>query len=324
MSNEVEHILQAMPSGIVILDGNGVVTKANPVAIELLGEPLEGQQWFTIIQRSFAPQDDDGHEVSLINGRRVKLEITPLSPESGQLIVLTDLTETRQLQNSLAHLQRLSALGKMVAKLAHQVRTPLSAAMLYASNLANPKLPQANKDKFQGKLVDRLNQLERQVNDMLLMARGRQEQEGEAVGLNQIMREVEADCEPIATKHRCQLTFIDMSSAKLMANQSALASAINNLVMNSIEAKASEIIVKASEHHQELFLEVMDNGKGLPAELHSKILEPFYTTKSQGTGLGLAVVQSVVGNHGGQLTLSCEKEKGCHFVMRFPALAAAA
>ena len=151
MSNQMAHILQAMPSGVVIIDGDGVVTLANPVATELLGRPLQGLRWFDIIHRAFAPQDDDGHEVSLKNGRRVKLAITPLAPEPGQLIVLTDLTETRLLQKNLSHLQRLSALGKMVATLAHQVRTPLSAALLYASNLASPKLTDSARSKFQSK-----------------------------------------------------------------------------------------------------------------------------------------------------------------------------
>ena len=324
MSERMERILEAMPSGVVILDGNGFVTQANPVAIDLLGEPLEGQSWLTIIQRAFAPQKDDGHEVSLINGRRVKLAITPLEEEGGQLIVLTDLTETRQLQKNISHLQRLSALGKMVAKLAHQVRTPLSAAMLYATNLTNSKLPEASKAKFQLKLIDRLNQLERQVNDMLLMARGRQEQQGEATSLSEVISQVQADCEPILIKQNCKLTLLDCSSAQLMANANALGSAINNLVMNSLEAGATEVVVKASESHSHLYLEVIDNGAGLEKNMEKKILEPFYTTKAQGTGLGLAVVQSVVMNHGGSLNLKCELGQGCHFVLSFPALSVAA
>ncbi|RYV02641.1 PAS domain-containing sensor histidine kinase [Shewanella sp. OPT22] len=324
MSDRMERILEAMPSGVVILDRNGIVSQTNPVAISLLGEPLEGQSWISIIQRSFAPQKDDGHEVSLKNGRRVKLAITPLEEEGGQLIVLTDLTETRQLQNNISHLQRLSALGKMVAKLAHQVRTPLSAAMLYATNLTNPKLPESSKSKFQLKLIDRLNQLERQVNDMLLMARGRQEQQGEETYLTDVISQVQADCEPILQKQNCKLTLIDSSSSKLLANGNALGSAVNNLVMNSLEAGATEVVVKASQSHSQLFLEVIDNGAGIDKNQQKQILEPFYTTKSQGTGLGLAVVQSVVMNHCGNLNLNCELGKGCHFVLSFPALSAAA
>ncbi|MCS6118682.1 PAS domain-containing protein [Shewanella baltica] len=318
MSNRMEHILQAMPSGVVIINGDGIVTDANPVAVELLERSLCGVRWIDVIHSAFAPQDDDGHEVSLRNGRRVKLAITPLTPEPGQLIVLTDLTETRLLQKNLSHLQRLSALGKMVATLAHQVRTPLSAALLYASNLASPKLSDAAKAKFQQKLVDRLNELERQVNDMLLMAKGRQDELGDLITLAEVIDNVLANCEPIAAKQGCDLLFDDASSSSMLANSNALSSAINNLVMNSIEAGATEIRIQAAEEGDQLLLNVIDNGKGLDANMQQKVLEPFFTTKSQGTGLGLAVVQSVVRNHGGQLQLSCLPNKGCTVSLVFP------
>ncbi|MGL5358681.1 MAG: sensor histidine kinase [Shewanella sp.] len=317
MSNRMEHILQAMPSGVVILNGDGIVTEANPVAVALLEHDLLGARWIDIIHLAFAPRDDDGHEVSLRNGRRVKLAITALTPEPGQLIVLTDLTETRLLQKNLSHLQRLSALGKMVATLAHQVRTPLSAALLYASNLASPKLAEPARVKFQQKLVDRLNELERQVNDMLLMAKGRQDELGELVSLKEIIERVMANCEPIAVKLRCTLNVHDTTSGLMLANVNALSSAINNLVMNSLEAGASEINIVARETADTLVLEVMDNGKGLDATMQQQVLEPFFTTKPQGTGLGLAVVQSVVRNHGGNIALRCEPMQGCTVTLSF-------
>ncbi|WP_394129126.1 sensor histidine kinase [Shewanella maritima] len=323
MSNQMAHILQAMPSGVVIIDGDGVVTLANPVATELLGRPLQGLRWFDIINRAFAPQKDDGHEVSLKNGRRVKLAITPLTPEPGQIIVLTDLTETRLLQKNLSHLQRLSALGKMVATLAHQVRTPLSAALLYASNLSSPKLNEPAKKRFQSKLLDRLNELERQVNDMLLMAKGRQDDLSEWVKFDDIIDVVVANCEPIADKHDCQLSVNLKSQYPLKANLNALSSAINNLVINSVEAGASTIKIEAHETQEQLILDVVDNGKGLSKAQQQQVLEPFFTTKQQGTGLGLAVVQSVVLNHGGKIQLSCAPGEGCHVRLSFTKLSEA-
>ncbi|WP_394146898.1 sensor histidine kinase [Shewanella atlantica] len=324
MSDRMERILQAMPSGVVIINGDGVVTDANPVAVELLGAPLEGLRWIQIINRAFSPQDDDGHEVSLRNGRRVKLAITPLTPDPGQLIVLTDLTETRLLQKNLSHLQRLSALGKMVATLAHQVRTPLTAALLYASNLASPRISEASRSRFQTKLVDRLNELEHQVNDMLLMAKGRQQEQGEAETIDSIMVSVLENCEPIATKHACELEFIDESNGEFLANANALSSAINNLVVNSIEAGATRVELKGYESAHALHIDVIDNGKGLDKAMQKKVLEPFFTTKPQGTGLGLAVVQSVVANHSGKIQFRCEKGKGCTASLHFPKIEQAA
>ncbi|MFB2651808.1 sensor histidine kinase [Shewanella seohaensis] len=324
MSNRMEHILQAMPSGVVILNGDGIVTDANPVAVELLEQPLCGARWIDVIHTAFAPQDDDGHEVSLRNGRRVKFAITPLTPEPGQLIVLTDLTETRLLQKNLSHLQRLSALGKMVATLAHQVRTPLSAALLYAANLASPKLSESAKAKFQQKLVDRLNELERQVNDMLLMAKGRQDELGELVNLDEVINTVMANCEPIVAQRGATLAVTNASNGLMLANVNALSSAVNNLVMNSLEAGATQIQIVANDIGEQLALNVVDNGKGLDAKMQQKVLEPFFTTKAQGTGLGLAVVQSVVRNHGGKIQLSCMPNKGCTVSLTFPQAKSAA
>ena len=154
-ATRLEHLLQVMPAGVVVIDGKGHVKQANHLAKSLLGEPLEGQVWRNIIKRSFKPQADDGHEVSLFDGRKVKLSITPLVNEPGQLIVLTDLTETRQLQQRIGHLQKLSSLGKMVASLAHQIRTPLSAAMLYAANLSSGDLAKESRQRFSDKLLSR-------------------------------------------------------------------------------------------------------------------------------------------------------------------------
>src|SRR5690606_18469512 len=87
-------------------------------------------------------------------------------------VLLTDLTETRRLQDQLARHERLSALGRMVASLAHQIRTPLSAALLYASHLSEQELPFEQQQRFAGRLKERLHELEHQVRDMLVFARG--------------------------------------------------------------------------------------------------------------------------------------------------------
>jgi two-component system sensor histidine kinase FlrB len=89
------------------------------------------------------------------------------------LVLLNDLTETRRLQDQLARHERLSSLGRMVASLAHQIRTPLSAAMLYASHLADSEQDLSQtRQRFAGSLKERLHELEHQVRDMLVFARG--------------------------------------------------------------------------------------------------------------------------------------------------------
>ena len=186
-AKRLNHLLEVMPAGVIVLDQKGRIKQANQQAAELLGEPLEKELWREIILRLFKPQADDGHEVSLRDGRKVKISITPLVEEKGQLIVLTDLTETRELQSRISHLQRLSSLGKMVASLAHQVRTPLSSAMLYAANLRSLNLKNPMADRFTTNLQNRLKDLESQVNDMLLFAKSGEQQIVAPMTVTQVM-----------------------------------------------------------------------------------------------------------------------------------------
>ena len=72
----LSHMLHVMPAGVVVLDGHGRIQTVNQQAIDLLGEPLEGELWRDVIARAFRPQPDDSHEISLVNGRKVKLSLS--------------------------------------------------------------------------------------------------------------------------------------------------------------------------------------------------------------------------------------------------------
>ncbi|SFC23749.1 sensor histidine kinase [Pseudoalteromonas denitrificans] len=323
-SSWLNHLVDTLPAGVIVLDGRGMIARANQIAIDMLGEPLKGEKWLSIIQRSFCPKQDDGHEVSLKDGRRVKLNISPLSPEPGQLILMTDLTETRLLQERLAHMQRLGALGKMVASLAHQVRTPLSAAMLYADHLGNQNLQAHSRDKFHLKLMSRLQDLETQVNDMLLFAKSGEQQVVEKVSMQQLLTEVKASSEAMVLQHQGQLCIeLPEPDIEITGNKTALASAIANLIHNSIQVKGqgAKIILSAKRDELEadmVCICVSDNGPGVPKELMSKIFEPFFTTKSQGTGLGLAVVNAVAASHQGKVSLMQDQIEGAAFNIHLP------
>lgn len=311
-----------------MLDGKGMIAKANQIAIDMLGEPLEGEKWFSVIQRSFRPQQDDGHEVSLKDGRLIKLDITALAPEPGQLILMTDLSETRRLQKRVAHMQRLSALGKMVASLAHQVRTPLSAAMLYAANLGSKRLPEASRDNFQTKLMSRLKDLENQVNDMLLFAKSGDQHVVEQVSMQQLLSEVKTGADAMITLNNSELDVsLPEPDIAILGNKTALASAIQNLIHNSIQiiGSGAQVQVSAMRDLQTpdfVRISVSDNGPGVDLQQVDKLFEPFFTTSSQGTGLGLAVVSSVVNAHQGRIEVTNNVHGGACFNLLLPISAA--
>lgn len=312
-------IFNEVPSGLVLLDGSGRVARANRAALTLLGEPLEGESWGNIIQRVFCLRPDDGHEVSLRNGRRVQISTQPLKQQEGQLIQITDLTETRCLQDQLSHMERLSALGKMAASLAHQIRTPLAAAMLYGANLANRTLSNEARGSFQKKLMDRLRDLETQVSDVLLFARNGEQQVVSAIELTELITSIERGAEAMLQQVGASLRIeMDSPPIPLLANSSALASAINNLLANALQAGATQLLVSAHRAGDDVLLRVVDNGRGMSRELLARIFEPFYTTRSNGTGLGLAVVQSVVQAHQGKIEVASVEGEGSCFTLRLP------
>lgn len=329
-STQLETIIERMPTGMVVLDGDGIVTKVNNVAQQLLDEPILGQPWYQVIQRSFKPRADDWHEVSLKDGRRVKLEITALGDQPGQLIMITDMTETRLLQDKLGQLQRLSSLGRMVSTLAHQIRTPLSAAMLYGANLSNANLAEPARDNFQDKLMSRLQDLEKQVNDMLLFAKSGNQQVVNEIEVNKLIESSVASLEPIVAKADAKVNVSYCNShCKILGNEVALTGAIQNLIQNAIQAHQTnksptplEVSLASECHGQHVYISVKDNGKGIDPKLTDKIFEPFYTSKVQGTGLGLAVVKSVANAHQGDVKLISRAGEGANFCIKLPRLVA--
>ena len=306
LASRLQNLLDLLPGGVVVLDGNGVVREANPAARELLGEPLEGQLWRDLIRDRFAPRDDDYHEVSLRSGRRVSLATRSLLGEPGQIILINDQTETRQLQSQLARHERLSALGRMVASLAHQIRTPLSTAMLYASHLHDQDLPAAQRQRFGERLSGRLKAMEHQVRDMLLFAKGDLPLE-DRVSVEQLFDALQVDAGSLveANAASCRWDNRCPQGLALKCNRDTLVGAVTNLIDNAIQAggDAARLKVCARLIEGQLSLSVVDTGCGMDAEQRAQIGEPFYTTRAQGTGLGVSVVKSVARAHGGAFYL---------------------
>tara|TARA_R110001583_G_scaffold86759_2_gene226553 strand:- start:100 stop:1434 length:1335 start_codon:yes stop_codon:yes gene_type:complete len=322
-----DQLIEMMPTGLVMLDGNGVVVKINKVARGLLDEPILGQPWFNVIARSFKPRADDWHEVSLKDGRRVKLEIASLGEQPGQLIMITDLTETRLLQDKVGQMQRLSSLGRMVSTLAHQIRTPLSAAMLYSANLSNRNLSDTARGAFQEKLSSRLRDLEQQVNDMLLFSKSGNEQVVDSLSVNELINDCVQSMDALITKANTQVNIhLSADDNIILANKNALTGAIQNLLHNALQAtdpthvEQAIINIQVYSHNNAVYISVKDNGPGISSKNIEKIFEPFYTSNSKGTGLGLAVVKSVVEAHQGKVKYLSKPGEGAHFCLKLPLL----
>ncbi|MFI8396879.1 sensor histidine kinase [Pseudomonas sp. NPDC078863] len=323
LANRLQNLLDLLPGGVIVIDGHGLVREANPAAIDLLGSPLEGELWRHVIARCFAPREDDGHEISLRNGRRLSISTRSLDAEPGQLVLLNDLTQTRHLQDQLARHERLSSLGRMVASLAHQIRTPLSAALLYASHLTEQQLPLETQQRFAGRLKERLHELEHQVRDMLVFARGELPLT-DRVTPNALMQSLQAAAlthvQDLPIRWQC-----DSHAGELLCNRDTLVGALLNLIENAIQASAGEARLKVHCYTRgnTLRLCVSDSGSGIEPTVLARLGEPFFTTKVTGTGLGLTVVKAVARAHQGELTLRSRVGRGTCAQVSLPLFSAA-
>ncbi|MCL6700816.1 ATP-binding protein [Pseudomonas sp. T1.Ur] len=323
LANRLQNLLDLLPGGVIVIDEHGFVREANPAACELLGLPLEGELWRHVIARCFAPREDDGHEISLKDGRRLSISTRSLDAEPGQLVLLNDLTETRHLQDQLARHERLSSLGRMVASLAHQIRTPLSAALLYASHLTEQQLPRDTQQRFAGRLKERLHELEHQVRDMLVFARGElplTDRVTPKALLQSLQAAALTHVQDLPIRWQC-----DSHVGEVLCNRDTLVGAVLNLIENAIQASGGDVRLKVHLYTRgsTLRLCVSDSGSGIDPMVLTRLGEPFFTTKATGTGLGLTVVKAVARAHQGELLLRSRQGRGTCALIALPLFSSA-
>ena len=327
LANRHSRLLAVLPAGVVVIDGSGFIQEANEAAISLLGEPLSGERWVNVIERAFDPKPSDGHDVSLKDGRLVHISTNPLGHEPGQIILLQDVTDTRALQSKVSHLQRLSTIGEVTARLAHQIRTPLSSAMLYLSPLLKEGADEQVKQRFATRVKDSLTHMEQLIRDLLSFSRGNMASPS-PVAVSELLSELEQQFSAQNDVENSTVTMTLVNQVNddyIYGSQSALISAIANLLNNARQACEGhgqiEVMAEYAENNakeQCIQISVNDNGEGMSEAELNKVLTPFYTTRSNGTGLGLAVVQSIVKAHRGLLAIESEPKKGSSVKLLFP------
>jgi signal transduction histidine kinase len=230
------------------------------------------------------------------------------------------LTHELEVKNrELARKNRLTDLGQMASHIAHEVRNGLTPLTLYLSLLRrrcenNPEI---------GNLIDKIDAgftaMDATVHDLLHFASDR-EPAWQSFGMGELLGEVLDPLRPQFDAQGIQVSVDVPGALRAMADRNMVRRALLNLILNAIDAMpgGGELVVTGCETRDGWELEVADSGPGLPAGLQSQIFEPFVTTKSCGTGLGLAVVYRVAEVHGGSVTAMNCPEGGAAFVLRIP------
>ncbi|OIP16907.1 MAG: PAS domain-containing sensor histidine kinase [Betaproteobacteria bacterium CG2_30_59_46] len=327
LSQRLSHLLSAMPAGVVVLDQQGAIIELNPAARELLGGSLMGRAWGEIAARvlvqTVTPREWELAPVGGAVPRRVSISSSPLDAAGGQVLLIHDMTEAHKMQRELQRHQRLSAMGEMAAGLAHQLRTPLATALLYASHLKKLDLPENERIRFADKVLARLRYLEHLIQDMLSFVKG----EGggqDVVRISFMLVDLQQVMEPQMIERGLNFRIQDDSRGSVvLGSRKALTGALLNLLENAMQAcsEGGQVGLRSEVGDDgQVSIAVVDNGKGIEAATQERLFEPFYTTRTDGTGLGLAIVRGVAEAHRGSVQVKSAPGCGSEFILRLPKL----
>lgn len=313
-------LLQALPGGVVVLNGRGYVCDCNAAAERLLGQPLKGRRWREIPGVGELPECSASQDMTLGDGRTVTISRRILESDGGSVLLLLDVTQTRALQEQVNRQERLSAMGEMMARLAHQVRTPLATALLYAGHLHKPQLSPHQRDEFAQRIQNGLHQLDQMLNDMLVFSGGARRGDT-LIPVADLLAQVRTAMAPRLNDTGAQWRVIsDSAPLTVCVNLASMTSALGNLVENALQAGGDGVSLTWRVQHagDSVRLSLQDSGAGIPDGIRERIFEPFYTTRGNGTGLGLAVVRAVVEAHAGSIALDQRAGHGACFVVSLP------
>lgn len=320
LSQRLTRLLDALPGGVVVLDAAGLVEEANPAALKLLTEPVIGAPWESVRERCLEATPTPGEWLLAGTERRISISSNIREGLHGEILLLQEVTDAYAMQIQLQRHKRLSAMGEMAAALAHQLRTPLAAALLYTSHLADANLAPEDRSRFSEKALGRLRYLEKLIKDMLVFVRGGRSAQ-EKILVSSLLSEVQQVMDPQMIQAGIEFSVDDQSQdACVLGSREALAGALHNLLSNAMQAckAGGSVSLSSGVDDGKILFKVCDTGKGIPVVLQERLFEPFFTTRTEGTGLGLAIVREVVQIHGGEIAVKSVENEGSEFCLSFP------
>jgi PAS domain S-box-containing protein len=305
--------------------------------------PEDRLKWTGTIERAIVEKADYDLEFRILfpNGkvRWIHTVGHPVLSNTGDLEQFvgssTDITvlksaeqereKLRQLEADLAHIDRVSTLGEMAASLAHEIKQPISAAITSANSciewLAHQP-PNLDRALAAAAKIDKYGNRAAEIIDRIRSLYKKSPPQRELVDVNGIIQEMLTLLKGEATRSSVAMrTDLSAELPEIMADRVQLQQVFMNLLLNAIEAmkdSGGELTVKSELQDGQLQFSVSDTGVGLPKEKMDQIFSAFFTTKPQGSGMGLAISRSIVESHGGQLWASANSGGGATFHFTLP------
>ncbi|XWN53492.1 ATP-binding protein [Anoxybacillus flavithermus] len=331
----IEQLLNSLPIGIVTMDGATSINFINDSAATLLDldkkemkQMIEREReseknalfWDLFIhrvpfQQVKVPYKKDGEKKIFLTSQSNLLNL--YGEKVGRTIFFLDITEIEELTKRMHQSEKLALMGEMAAKAAHEIRNPLAVIHGFLAFM-NGNLAENEREQYHIPLllqeIDRINAI---VEDMLLIAKPSAPMLKETY-METIVQDVLSLSQQTLEAKSIRV-HVRLDRVPLSIDPKQMMQVLYNLLYNSIEAIGEDgTICLYSDVGETYNMYVYDSGSGIPKDMHETIFEPFITTKSSGTGLGLTIVKRIIENHGGTIALHDSSEKGTTFVISLP------
>lgn len=331
VTRHLEAILDALPTGVVVRDAEGRVTRANGAALAILGtseRELEGAREHPLLDAEDGERAGAGwcqrETVARDGARRVLFSRRCQVPQGGSVEILDERTALVELTERLHALDKLASLGHMAGGIAHELRNPMHAAKGFAELLAK-RLPEGGKEHLWARrVIESVAGAEEVLASMLTLAHPEQPLR-ERIDPRALLEEaLRAALESRVSEGAPVPWSIEIraTAPPFLGDRVKLRQALRNLIANALDVQpqGGRVRVEARAEQGELCLVVEDAGPGVPAVLRSRVLDPFFTTRPEGCGLGLSLVGTIAGLHGGRVDLPARRSElgGAVFQITLP------
>ncbi len=316
-----QRVVERMQDGVLIIGQDGFINRFNPVAQGMLGLPAEPAPLADYAQgladalRAWLRDDgEERYDFAATDGGALRARFERTQSSDGEVLVfLEDVGRIRE----RAQQMKLASLGRLTASIAHEIRNPLSA-IGHAGELLREERRGEMQDRLLRILNDNVLRLDRIVKDIL-----------------EVGRQNQADPEPLAADEFCA-SFLEQFAAsenladgvvvlevrdvfRITFDRSHLHQVLWNLVSNALRhstrgAGAVRVVLQNGHGDGRVELQVIDDGTGIPETVREQVFEPFFTTHTQGTGLGLFIARELCATNGASLELAASAQ-GAHFIV---------
>jgi signal transduction histidine kinase len=339
-----EKILDNIPSGVLALASDRRVTSVNRALRERLpagAQVGELEHAFPetsaeVVGRVRALVNDalEAAHVRSIYGARVRLfgtdgqytlhavPLEPRFPEARVLVVIEDLSEVQTLESRLLRAEKLATVGILAAGIAHEIGTPLGVVRGRSEYILGKLAPDSPHRPGMGVIIDEIDRVSRTIRQLLDFARVKPALP-RACELEPVARTVAELLRFEAERRKVTISIaIDANLPPVGADPDQLQQVLVNVVMNACDACApgGRVAISALATDAVVRMNIEDDGCGIPLEHRHQVFDPFFTTKKrgQGTGLGLAIAAQIVRNHGGEIELDSEVDRGTRVSVTWP------